>query len=204
MNPTDLHLPGLRTRLYPLIRQHVAEQARPIAERLQAWRMMSANGLATTNFYGKLVSYRGVSFEGSPRTVFWTGFFEPFILAAARSSFEWVAKTCRERHLNPGDHLVETRDLLHLLATRTYESMASIDQMLRGAGYPNEVTPVGIAPKINAMTRQINQLLVAFSRESSPTPSRPDPMDDILELKPNVHGFGVNLRALWRWLRRAI
>ena len=150
------------------------------------------------------MSYRGVSFEGSPRMVFWTDFFEPFILAAARSSFEWVRKTCHERNLNPGDCLVEARDLLRLLTAKTYESMALTDQVLRGAGHPNAVTSVEIAAKVRAMTQQIDQLLVAFSREGPPPPSQPNPKDEVLELKPNVFGLGINLRALWRRLRQTI
>jgi hypothetical protein len=198
----DLHLPGLRTRLYPLIRQRVIDEARPIAERLRLWRMMGSSGLATTNFHGKEVSYRGVAFEGSPRQVFWSDFFEPFILAAARGTFEWVVEACRERNLNPMEYLVETRDLLQLLAEKTYDSMASIDRTLRGGGYPQKATPVKIAPKVSAMAKQINQLLVAFSHENPSAPPRPDGEGEILELKPTVYGLGVNLRALWRWLRR--
>jgi hypothetical protein len=165
---------------------------------------MRAYGLATTNFHGKAVSYRGVAFENSPQRVFWSDFFEPFILAAARASFQWVVEACRERHLAPRDHLVEARDLLHLLVENTYESMASIDQVLRGGGYPASVSPVTIAPKVSAMRQQIDRLLVAFSHEGPTAPPGADRRDEIVEIKPNIFGLGLNVRALWRWLRRAI
>jgi len=91
LNPTTIQLPEPRTPLYPLIQQRVAEAARPLAERLEAWRMMSSRaGLKTTNFNGKPVQYQGVTFDGTPRVVFWGEFFEPFMYDAARQSLEWV------------------------------------------------------------------------------------------------------------------
>ena|SRR2546425_5562182 len=83
LDTAALQLPGPRTPLYPLIQQQVVEEARPLAERLQAWRMMASDrGLSTTDFHGKPIRYRGVRFKGSPRTVFWAGFFEPFVGSA--------------------------------------------------------------------------------------------------------------------------
>jgi len=91
LNPTTIQLPEPRTPLYPLIQQRVAEAARPLAERLEEWRMMSSRaGLKTTNFNGKPVQYQGVTFDGTPRVVFWGEFFEPFMYDAARQSLEWV------------------------------------------------------------------------------------------------------------------
>jgi len=77
--------------------------------------MMGSERLDTTDFHGKPVRYRGIKFEGSPCTVFWTGFFEPFIQDAARQSLEWIIECCRQRHLDPGDYLTETTSLLGVL-----------------------------------------------------------------------------------------
>ena len=85
MNPDTLQLPEPRTPLYPLIQQRVAETARPLTERLEAWRMMNSRAsLRTSNFNGKPVSYQGVMFDGTHRDVFWGDFFEPFMFDAAR------------------------------------------------------------------------------------------------------------------------
>ena len=120
-----VHLPEPRTPLYPLIEQRVAEAAHPLVDRLQAWGMMGAEiGVHTTDFHGTPVRYRGVKFEGSPRTVFWSGFFEPFTLAAARQTLEWVFARCREQHLEPEEYVAEAKSLLGLLAERMYEDMA--------------------------------------------------------------------------------
>jgi hypothetical protein len=101
-------LPEPKTPLYPLIQQRVAEAARPLVDRLQAWRMMNTQaGVRTTNFHGKPVYYQGVTFDGTPRVVFWGDFFEPFLYDAARESLERVIESCRDRNLDAGEYLSE-------------------------------------------------------------------------------------------------
>src|SRR5205823_10691958 len=134
-----IELPEPRTPLYPLIRDRAIEAARPLVERLHAWRMMTASGLSTTNFDGKPVRYQRVLFDGSPRVVFWGDFFEPFMYDAARQTFEWVIATCRDRHLDPSPYLSEAMSLLGVLVTAAYEDMATTDQALRGRGYLDSV-----------------------------------------------------------------
>jgi hypothetical protein len=135
LNTAALQLPGPKTPLYPLIQQQVVDEARPLSERLQAWRLMHTDqGLSTTDFHGKPVRYRGVRFKGSPRTVFWAGFFEPFIVHAARQSLEWVIRCCRDRDLDPGQYLAEAKSLLNVLIERVYEEMVRTDQVLQGDG----------------------------------------------------------------------
>jgi hypothetical protein len=144
----NLHLPEPHTALYPLLRHRVSQTAQPIAERLQAWGMMpSRRQLDTTRSDGRPVSYGDIEFEGSPRTVFWSDFFEPFLLAATRQSVEWFLDHCRERHLDPGIYLAELRSLLGILVDSVYQDMASIDQVLRGAGYPDSATPVVVTER---------------------------------------------------------
>jgi hypothetical protein len=68
VNPDTVHLPEPRTPLYTLIQQRVADAARPLADRLEAWRMVNARGsLKTTKFNGKPVNYQGLLLEGTPR-----------------------------------------------------------------------------------------------------------------------------------------
>ena len=149
VNPDTVQLPEPRTLLYPLIQQRVAETARPIAERLEAWRMMNSRAsLKTTYFNGKPVSYQGVvAFDGAPRVVFWGEFFEPFMFDAARQSLQWVIQVCHDRHLDASEYLSEAMALLNLLVAKTYEAMARTDQILRGRGYPDSVSPVQVAPQ---------------------------------------------------------
>lgn len=204
MNIAAIQLPEPRTPLYPLIQQRVADAARPLVERLQAWRMMNAAaGLSTTDFNGKQVRYQGVRFEGSPRVVFWGNFFEPFIVNAASQSLEWVIECCRERHLKPSEYLSEATSLLRVLITLAYEDMARTDQVLRGGGFPNSVSPKKVSHKVEAMKKRVDELVVALTHRGSagPSPSAPD----ILQLRPGIWGMSIDLKALWRsWFKRAM
>jgi hypothetical protein len=200
-----LQLPGPRTRLYPLIQQRVAEEAQPLFDRLQAWRMMSSgSGLATTDIHGKPVRYSGVKFQKTPRVVFWGGFFEPFISKAAQQSFQWTIDSCRERNLDATEYLAETRDLLGVLVEGVYGYMAKTDQLLRGEGFPDSISPTNVSPKIEAMKRSLDDLLVALTH-SGPLPTSSSPPADkkeILLLKPSIWGMGIDLKMLWyRWFR---
>lgn len=196
-----VHLLEPRTALYPLIEQRVVEVARPLLERLQAWGMMGAKTrLDTTDFSGQPVRYHGVTFEGSPRTVFWSGFFDPFMLAAARQTLEWVMAYCHERHLDPEEYVAEAKSLLGLLAEAMYEDMARIDQRLRGGGFPASVALVEVSPRVEAMKGQLDDLVRALTHRGKSAPSRSK--DEVFQIKPSVWGFGIDLRALWRWLRK--
>jgi hypothetical protein len=149
--------------------------------------MMGADArLNTTDVNGKPVRYSGVKFDGSPRTLFWGGFFEPFLLNAARQSLQLVIDCCRERHLDAGEYLAETRDLLLVFVERFYEEMARTDQILRGGGYPNSVTPVNVSPKIEEMKRQVNDLVVALTHHGTPAPAPSRDKSEILRLTPGI------------------
>ena len=200
-----LQLPGPRTGLYPLIQQRVAEEAQPLFDRLQAWRMMSSGtGLATTDIHGKPVRYSGGKFQGTPRVVFWGGFFEPFISKAAQQSLQWTIDSCRQRNLDAKEYLTETRDLLGLLVEGVYEHMARTDQLLRGGGFPDSISPTNVSPKIEAMKRSLDDLAAAMTLSGSLPKSSPSAdKGEILQLKPSFGGMSIDLKALWRrWFKR--
>ena len=168
LDTAALQLPGPRTPLYPLIQQQVVEEARPLAERLQAWRMMASDqGLSTTDFHGKPIRYRGVRFKGSPRTVFWAGFFEPFIVHAARQSLDWVIHCCRDRSLDPSEYLAEAKSLLDVLIACVYEEMVWIDQALQGQGHPSSVTRVDVSHRVQVMKEGVDDLMVALTHSGA-------------------------------------
>jgi hypothetical protein len=190
----SIELPGPRTPLYPLIQQRVTEAAQSIVERLQAWRMMNSGvGLTTTTILGKPVRYSSGQFEGSARLVFWRGFFEPFLVRAAQQSLQWTIDCCRERQLAPVEYLAETRDLLRLLIERVYEHMARTDQLLRGKGFPNTISPVNISPNIETMTRYIDDLVVALTHRGTPAPAPPAEAPMSPDLQPSQVDLLVDL-----------
>jgi hypothetical protein len=163
--------------------------------------MMNAQGLRTTNFSGKPVGYQGVTFDGTPRVVFWGDFFEPFMYDAARQSLDWVIASCRERHLEPDNYLSEATGLLGVLITKAYEEMARTDQILRGRGYPNSFSQVHISHKVDAMKKKVADLQVALAHTGG---SGRASSSEILQLRPGLWGISLDLKALWRWFKRAV
>lgn len=205
MTRVILDLTGTRTPLYPLTRAKMIELERAISTRLEAWRMFPAqNQLEITNFYGKPISYRGIRYEGSPEEVFWAGFFEPFMTDAAKTIFQWVIDHCSSQNLDPAEYLAEARDLLRVFVVKTYQAMAETDRVLRGRGFPESVALKQVDHKIKGMDSHIDDLLLAMTHTGKGMLKDQPKSSGILKLEPNIYGIGLNLPALWHWMRRKV
>jgi len=72
-----------RSPAYSFIRERIELEFQKLEkDKVTPWAfLLSGKGLKLTDFFGKEVSYAGVGveFEGSPRTVFWKGFIQPFL-----------------------------------------------------------------------------------------------------------------------------
>lgn len=193
-----LDLSGLRTPLFPLTRAKMLELERPITDRLQKWRMFCANNrLDTTDFHGKPICYSGIHFEGSPEHVFWAGHFEPFMIDAAESLFQWVIDHCRSQNLEAANYLAEANDLLKVFVIKTYDEMADTDHVLGGAGHPGTVQRKPIDHKISGMQSHFEELLLAMTHAGHVETPKAESTNPILKLEPNIYGIGINLRSLW-------
>jgi hypothetical protein len=189
------------TTLYPLTTEKLRTEALPLKDRIMAWRFFNAHGIDTTTQDGKRVAISGVKFGGSTQLVFWSGFFEPFMTSAATQTLQWVADQCRERNLPPGEYLDEARFLIHDLVRTAYRDIARTDQLLRGNGFPDSVSCRDVSQQTEQMIQHVDGLAAAIGHRS-PAPEQKAAPDDIVELKPNFMGLGVNLNALYRWFRR--
>jgi hypothetical protein len=157
--------------------------------------MNSRGALKTTYLSGKAISYQGaVVFDGAPRLVFWGDFFEPFMVDAARQSLESVIQICRDRHLDARAYLSETMALLDVLVAETYAEVARTDQVLRGGGYPDSVSPVKIASKVEVLSKRISDLAVALTHQGRAASAE----HEVLNLRPGLWGITIDLKALWR------
>ncbi|RYX79926.1 hypothetical protein EON83_30725 [bacterium] len=191
----------MATALHPLTAQKLHEEARPLKERIAAWQFFNVYGVKTTTIDGKQVAISGVKFEGSPKHVFWSGFFEPFMVAAANNTFQWLGEQCIARNLNPSTYFEEARQLMHALVSKSFQEIAQTDQILRGEGFPSLIQLVDVSAKIASMNQHIDSLAIAFQHRQ-PTPLQlTSATEDIIELKPNIGGIGLNLNALFRWAR---
>lgn len=188
----------MATDLRPLIAAKLADLGRPISERIMKWRFFNAQqGIETTAQDGSTISMRGVKYAGTVPQVFWTGFFEPFMVEAASQTLQWVANHCRDCRLDPQVYIEEARLLLHEFVATSYLEIAKTDQLLRGGGFPDTITPKDVSGKTLAMCDQVDRLARAYLL-SGPPGSAIVSVEDIIELKPNIWGIGININAAWR------
>ncbi|MGN2249785.1 hypothetical protein ACFWZ1_06850 [Frateuria sp. GZRe14] len=189
----------MATELHPLTRAKLDELSRPITETIMKWRFFNAQkGIETTKHDGSAVSIHGVKYAGSVPLVYWSGFFEPFMIHAASETLGWVADHCKERRLDPAPYIDEARLLIHDLIRKSYHEIAKTDQLLRGNGFPETVTPHDVSSKEKAACDHVDRLAKAYLLSGPPTPRA---SEDIIEIKPNLWGIGVNFNAVWRRIR---
>lgn len=162
------------------------------------------NQLEITDFYGKPISYRGIRYEGSPEQVFWAGLFEPFMIDAAKTLFQWVIDHCISQKLDPAACRAEARDLLKVFVVKIYGAMVEADRVLRGRGFPESAAPKQVDHKIKGMHTNIDDLLLAMTHSGKGTLEDKPKTSGILKLEPNIYGIGLNLPALWQLIRRKI
>lgn len=186
------------TPLYTLSKRIVGEVDRVISEKLMKWRMFSAQWkLEVEDYYGKSIHYSEIKFDGSPRVVFWRGFIEPFLENGIINSLTELEKICSERNLDINNYKNEMSELLQVLIVKAYNNMAETDQILRGNGNPKSVTKVNVSDKVAAMEKYLNNCLVVVSHGNS---SKIENTQEIFGLKPNIYGFSIDLKVLWRKL----
>jgi hypothetical protein len=201
---TILELAGVRTKLYPAIQRKVRELDRVTSEKITKWRMFSARWtLHLEDYYGKPIRYEGSLFEGSPREVFWGRFIEPFLENGIVNVLDEKRQECLLRNLEPEDYLDEAKGLLRLWVEKTYRDMARTDQVLRGKGYPDSVPPVNVSSKISAMHEYVDRYVAALIHQGD-KPSESKAKGDIIEIKPNFYGIGLNFNELWRRIKAKV
>ena len=167
------------------------------------WRFFNAQkGIETTKQDGSIVSIHGVKYTGSVPLVYWSGFFEPFMIHAASETLKWVSDHCKANRLDPAAYIDEARLLVHEFIRKSYREIARTDQLLRGNGFPDTVSPRDVSDKERAAFSHVDQLAKAYLL--SGPPAAVVASEDILELKPNLWGIGINLNAAWRRLRNKI
>ena len=133
------------------------------------------------DFYGKTISYQGVSFEGSPCDVFWGGFIERFLRDLIVRVIDDTARRAKNRGLAPRRPMNEAAGLLKGAVSGAYQRMQEVDQCLRGAGYPDRITAQPIDAYVHRMGSFIDQIITGRLT--------PKPFPRRLEDFYRAHGF---------------
>jgi hypothetical protein len=129
-------------------------------EKIDPWVFLTADPpFKCTTFYGKVISYQGIAFEGSPRDVFWSGCIEPFLQDLVLRTIHRTFGIAAQRGIPPRATVAETVHLLEDAISGVYRRMQTIDQRLRGGGNPDRVQPRPIDGYIEHMNAFIDQII---------------------------------------------
>jgi hypothetical protein len=146
---------GLRmaSEIHSIIANRIHEEGHKLRQdKVDPWFFMTAGPpFQITNFYGKIISYQGIEFEGSPRHVFWGRYIEPFIEDIVERVVTETAQEAIDRHVAIEPALRDAEMYLKQLAQLTYRRMAEVDQRLSGKGNPSSVKPRPVEKEIAGM-----------------------------------------------------
>lgn len=200
-----LNLPGNRTPLFPQTKRKIELLDNAISERIQKWRMFPAQWqLETEDFYGKKISYRGIKYDGSPEMIFW-GYFQPFFNHEIPKVLADIEHDCTNKGLAPEIYLKEAADLLKVMVSRLWKEIAITHQVLKGDGFPKNEDLRDMSETISAAKEQIDLEVAALLLRCTPKSYISDSSpEDMLEIKPNIMGIGINFNAVARWVKRKL
>ena len=124
----------------------------------------SGVSITVTPCEGKPQTFNGsIEFSGSVVDIFWR-FFDPDIRKVITDEIQHTVTDCESLPHLLEQALDETRDLLRTLIENSYRRLSTIDQRLRGKGYPNSVTPRPIDNKLQMMFRFLDEHIEAEKR----------------------------------------
>ena len=196
----------MKTSEYPEM-TFVIEQAfkQLEAEKLAPWTFMKAGKMKSIeDFNGRRIHYPGiVDLEGSPRQVFWDDFIEPFLEAIFIWAFDLSLAYAEKRKLHPNPVVQHARLCLSRGIYWIYARMQDIDRMLSGKEFPNQVAQHDTSRQIESMhirLQEYHDAAVAALTSHGAALGVPS-LSEVLELKPGIAGFSVDLKKLWHWAK---
>jgi len=151
--------PFEKTPLYEKTKQKIDDFYIDIdRNKLTPWAFLRTGKMQEIkDYYGRSIRYQGVEFEGSPRTVFWGNFIEPFLEHGIIDILEQVSDEAIKSNLDPEICVNEAVGFLYGCISSVYHRMSEIDQNLRGKGYPETVTRRDVSEKIKKMNGYLQE-----------------------------------------------
>jgi len=187
------------TVVYPQIYKLVSDLDDKYMKLITKWVFLHSGTLVEIPKYdGTLISYRGIRFDGSPELVFWQGFIGPYLENEPLEVFRNVAELSRNTNQDLEKCLDEAEQLLAVTVQRVFEKMADTDQTLKGDGI-RKGERKDVSGKIIGYKNYIEKHRKIIELEYSPKEIiNSTTSEDIIDLKPNFFGIGLNLNAVWK------
>lgn len=149
----------MTTPLYPIFRKRIDDATEQIIrDHVAPWAFLTAGPpFKVQQFSGREISYQGISFEGSPRIVFWGRYIDPFLEALAINEIDFAVSSAKERRVNATLLLPEVQDLLIAAIQRTFQEMTEIDRHLLGKGHPESVPLRSIEGEVSQLSAFVKE-----------------------------------------------
>ncbi len=190
------------TVLYPQTKRKIELLDKDIFDRIQKWAMFSAVGkLELSDYFGNKIYYEGIKYKGSPERVYWH-YFQPFFDHEMPKLLSEVEESCIKKDLEPDVYVQEASDFLKVMVRRLWIEIAKTDQRLKGSGFPKKVDLKDMTGTIEHYNRKLDAELEAILFREKPILHEIKPVkEDLIDLKPNIFGFGININAIFRRLK---
>lgn len=149
----------MTTPLYPTFRKRIEDATeRIIRDQVTPWAFLTAGPpFKVKQFSGWEISYQGIGFEGSPRTIFWGRYIDPFLEALAIEEIDFAISSAKERRVDATILLPEVQGLLVAAVQKIFSAMAEIDRRLRGKGYPESVPLRSVEGEVSQLRAFIDE-----------------------------------------------
>jgi hypothetical protein len=150
--------------LYPKLKLRIQKATDHLVQtKLQPWCLLS-NGLNVTRSDGRTIAYSGCKYSGSPRTVFWSNYIEPFIKDLVVREISDASVLAEENALDAFLVLHEAGGLLRGASEKLFDQMAEIDRRLLGDGFPQKVPLRSVAHEKDVIGKFIDSHVEAEIR----------------------------------------
>lgn len=149
----------MTTPLYPISRKRIEDAAeRIIRDQVTPWAFLTDGPpFKVKQFSGREISYQGIGFEGSPRTVYWSRYIDPFLEALAIEEIDFAVSSAKERKVDATLLLPEVEGLLIAAVQKIFREMAEIDRCLLGKGYPESVPLRSVEGEVGQLSAFIEE-----------------------------------------------
>lgn len=149
----------MTTPLYPIFDKRITDAINQlIKDQIEPWVFLNTgHPLQLKMFNGRIISYQGIGFEGSPRVVFWSQYIEPFLEELTVQQLSAAVKEARERSVDARLLLPEIQNLLLAACRSAFMRMAEIDRNLLGKGFPEKIQLRSTSLEYAAMQAFVNK-----------------------------------------------
>jgi len=139
--------------IQPKIEHNIDEQfSRLIDEKITPWTFFNTGKMPqVTDYHGKNIRYSGVSFEGSPKLVFWDRLIDPFLRSIIVEKIDCGIGLSNSTNIPVRTVLDMIESRLKIQIQKTYTCMSEIDRRRRGEGFPERVQGRDVSGKVNSM-----------------------------------------------------